>query len=78
MSTPQKTKSKKGASLILTAAMLFLAIALAVSAVTQLQSGHIVTGCVSIVGALLFSGVTGLQIHDLIRSRKHPQEDQHD
>ena len=57
-------------SAVMMAAMLFLAVVLARSAVIQLRSGRTVSGCISIVGAVLFAGVSAMMMNDLRKKRQ--------
>ncbi len=81
--TPNRTKKPQntGFHVIIAGALLFLTVFMVVSAVSQFRSRQIVSGCVSVLGSLLFLGLGVLMVLDLIkqlRSRKHTQEDSHD
>ena len=72
--------AKQTASLtaVMGAAMFFLAVVLARSAVVQLQAEKAVTGSISVIGAVLFLGTSIMMLGDLRKLRKHktkPQED---
>ena len=80
--TPQE-EAKRAASLsaVMIIAMLFLAVVLGRVSVTQLQAGRIVSGCVSIVGCLLFCTVGGIMLNDFrqkLASRRKSQEEPHE
>ena len=71
-------KQASALTAVMAAALLFLSAVLARSAVVQLQAAKIVTGCISIVGAVLFLGVSATMLGDLRKLRKQnskPQED---
>lgn len=61
------TAAKRSAALsaVMGVALLFLAVVLAKGAVTQLGTGHTVSGCISIVGAVLFLAVGLMMLNDL-------------
>ena len=70
---------KNSFNIIITIAMLFLSVFMVLSAVSQFRSGRAVSGSVSVLGAILFLGLTVLQIMALVRqlrSRNNSQEDQ--
>ena len=72
--------AKQTASLtaVMGAAMFFLAVVLARSAVVQLQAEKAVTGSISVIGAVLFLGTSIMMLGDLRKLRKQktkPQED---
>ena len=72
--------AKQTASLtaVMGAAMFFLAVVLARSAIVQLQAEKAVTGSISVIGAVLFLGTSIMMLGDLRKLRKHktkPQED---
>lgn len=78
-----KSEAKRAAllSAVLAVALLFLAVVLAKSAVTQLRGGHPISGCVSILGTLLFFLVGLLMLNDLrkrLQAQKTQQEDHHE
>ena len=65
---------------VMAAALLFLAVMLIRGSVLQLRSGQIVSGCVSIVGAVLFLAVGLVLLNDLrkrVRGKHEHQEDSH-
>lgn len=81
--TPNGTKKPQnnGFHLIMAAALLVLTVFMIVSAVTQFRTRQIVSGCVSVVGSVLFLTLGSLLLVDVIkqfRSRKHTQEDPHE
>lgn len=61
-------------SVIMTAAMVFLAGVLCSSAVTQFSQGHWFSGCVSILGVLLVAVVCALLVIDLSKKKKQKGE----
>ena len=73
---------KRAAALseILAAIMLFLSAMLIRGSIQQFRTGHMVSGCISIVGALVFFAVGLVLLHDLRKRlqgyHKH-QEDPH-
>ena len=74
-------KKPSGFSVIMSLALLFVAVFMVFSAVSQFRAGRIVSGCVSVLGAVLFFGLIGLQVSALIRQKrakkKEQQEDDH-
>lgn len=65
---------------VLAAALLFLAVMLIRGSILQLRAGQIVSGCVSIVGAVLFLAVGLVLLNDLrkrLRGKHEHQEDSH-
>lgn len=74
----EEAKRASALSAVMAAALLFLAVVLAKSAVTQLQTAHIVTGCISIVGAVLFLGVSLMMGNDLRKAHKEKTNSQED
>ena len=77
--TPDSGKQALLLSFVMAIALVFLTVVLVRGAVLQLQRDQLVSGIVSIVGALLFCGVSALTIHDLCRhfKPKKQQEDAH-
>lgn len=57
-------------SAIMAAALLFLSVVLGRSAVIQLRAAHVVSGCISIAGTVLFLFVSVLLFHDLYKKRQ--------
>ena len=57
-------------SVVMMTALLFLSVALARSAMIQLGSGRTVSGCISLVGALLFAIVSVMMFNDLRKKRQ--------
>lgn len=81
--TPNGTKQphNSGFQIIMAAALLFLTVFMVVNAVSQFRSGQTVSGCVSVLGSILFLGLgilMGLDLIKELRSRKHSQEDSHE
>ena len=69
---PEKSRNNHALHVIMGGALLFLAVILAKSAVTQLGSGQTVTGVVSLIGTLLFAAVGIMMLRDLIKGLRHP------
>ena len=67
-------------SAILAAILLFLSAMLIRGSIQQVRTGHMVSGCINIVGALVFFAVGLVLLHDLRKRlqgyHKH-QEDPH-
>ena len=68
----EKAEAKQTAafSVVMMGALLFLAVVLARSAAVQLRSGRTVSGCISLVGALLFAAVSVTMMNDLRKKRQ--------
>ena len=75
--TPDSGKQALLLSTVMAIALVFLTAVLARGAVLQLRGGHVLSGVVSIVGALLFCGVSALIIRDLCGHFK-PKKQQED
>lgn len=62
-----KQASKQSA--VMASALLFLAVVLGGSAVLQFRLGRSVSGCISVVGAVVFFGVSLMMFQDLRKNR---------
>ena len=62
-----KQASKQSA--VMASALLFLAVVLSRSAVLQFRLGRTISGCISIVGAVVFLGVSLMMFNDLRKDR---------
>ena len=63
-------KQATALSCIMAVAMLFLSAVLGRSAVIQLRTAHVFSGCISIAGTVLFLFVSILIFHDLYKKRQ--------
>ena len=68
----EKAAAKQTAtfSVVMMAALLFLAVVMARSAVVPSRSGRIISGCISLVGAMLFAAVSVMMMNDLRKKRQ--------
>lgn len=80
MQKKQTTEAKRTLALhvVLACALLVLAVLLVRSAVHQFTAGHMVSGCVSAVGGVLFFCVSLMLLNDLRRRRRgsHPTNEE--
>jgi len=77
---PEEVRRSAGLNIVMGLSMLFLAIVLGKSAVTQLSSGRIISGIISAVGTVLFLAVGIMVVNDLRRqlaAQKKQEEASH-
>jgi len=74
MKTPKFLKKPSLLSVIMAAALVFLAGVLIGSAVNQFSQGHWFSGCVSVLGVLLVAVSCALLIFDLHKKKKQEGE----
>lgn len=61
----KEAKRESTLNIVMAVALLFLTVVLARGAVVQLRTDHVVSGCVSALGAVLFLCACLLLCHDL-------------
>ena len=74
MKTPNIFKKTSLLTVVLAASLVFLAVVLVISAVSQFSQGHCFSGCVSILGVLLVGVACSLLIPDLRKKTKQDGE----